>query len=103
MECEDSAVEISAKTDFHGGDEFPLDLELRDERTSDRGTKTLRAIHSLKDCLRTLGQTFAFFIELTQNFESRSLFRQRPLDVSQILFRPGEKILLSLQIFFGCL
>ena len=41
--------------------------------------------------MRTFSQAFAFFIELTQNVQTRSFLRERPLGRGKILFRFGEQ------------
>jgi hypothetical protein len=44
--------------------------------------------------LRTLPETFAFFVKLTQNIETRSFFRQRMPDCGQTFFSVGYELLM---------
>ena len=47
--------------------------------------------------MRALREAFAFFIELTQNVQSRSLLGERPLKDGKILFRFGKQLFFFLQ------
>ena len=62
-------VQISPERHFNRGDKSWLDVELRDERSDDHGTKAFRPIHSVQHGLRTFGQAFTFPVELAQYFE----------------------------------
>ena len=47
-------------------------------------------VQAFQNRLRTLGQTFALFVQLLQNFEARLLFRQRAFNRDQFSLRIGE-------------
>src|SRR5438477_9975982 len=72
-------VQISAKRGFDCRYKFSVHIDLRDEGTDNRVAKTFGIIKSFQDGLRTLGESFAFGVELAQNFEARSLFREGAL------------------------
>src|SRR5439155_54188 len=60
-------VQIPAERRFDRGNKFRIDVHLRDQRTDDRFSKALRIVQAFENCLRTLGQSFALGIKLTQN------------------------------------
>ena len=64
---------------------------MRNEGTNNHLTKFVGIVQTFEDSLRTFSQAFALFIELTQNVQTRSFLRQRPLNRSKILFRFAEQ------------
>ena len=93
-------VQIPAERRFDRGNKFRIDVHLRDQRTDDRFSKALRIVQAFENCLRTLGQSFALGIKLTQNLEGRSFFGESALQRRELVFRSFEKLLLLAQILF---
>ena len=96
-------VQIPTQRRFDRGNKSRIDVDLRDERTNDRFSKALRVVQAFENCPRTLGQSFALGIKLTQNLEGRSFFGESALQRRELVFRSFEKLLLLAQILFRCL
>ena len=96
-------VQIPTQRRFDRGNKSRIDVDLRDERTNDRFSKALWVVQALENCPRTLGQSFALGIKLTQNLEGRSPFGESALQRRELVFRSFEKLLLLAQILFRCL
>ena len=72
-------VQISAERGFDCRNKFGFDIDLGDERTDDRGTIARGIVQAFEHGLRTLGESFTFGVELTQNLKTRSLFGESTL------------------------
>src|ERR1043166_7748132 len=57
---------------------------------------TIRIVQALEHGLRTLHESFAFRVELTQNLEARSFFSENTLQPGELSFRIREQVLLLL-------
>ena len=49
--------------------------------------KLIGIIQTFENSLRTFSQAFAFVIKLTQDVQTRSFLRERPIERRKILFR----------------
>ena len=87
-------MQITAQSGFDRLNEFWINIELRDYRTANRVPEFFRTIDTLEQSLRTFGETFTLFIQLTQYVQPRSLFGECALERGKILFRLNEYLLL---------
>src|SRR5262249_27738743 len=99
----DNRVQISAERGFDRRNKFWIDIDLSNERADDRSTIALGVVQTFEDSLRPLSESFAFGIQLAQNFQTRLLFRERPLRCGKLAFGNGEKVSALPQISFHCL
>ena len=97
---QNNRVQIPPERRFNCGHEFRNDIELGDERAGQGGLNSFRIVQTFQYGLRTLGEAFAFFIELLQNFKARFFFGERPLDRDQTFFGLGKKLPMVVQCFF---
>ena len=77
-----------------------IDIEIRNQSSGQSGLDPRGIIEAFEHRLRTLRETFTFFIELMQNFQARFFFRQRAFEFGQAFFNFGETLLLFAQCFF---
>ena len=70
-------VHVATEGGFERRDVLAVDIEVGNERAGERRSDALGIVQSLQDRLRTLGQAFAFFIQLPQNLEPRLFFGRR--------------------------
>src|SRR6476659_7026254 len=82
-----NAIQITAQPASDGLDEFWINIELRNERTGNRVPEFCGAVDALEQSLRTFREAFAFFIQLTQHLQARSLFGECAMEPGKILFR----------------
>ena len=82
-------MQITAQSGFDRLNEFWINIELRDYRTANRVPEFFRTIDTLEQSLRTFGETFTLFIQLTQKVLFRRneyllLFAKAGLDVDRL-------------------
>ena len=90
-------MQISPQRGFDRRNEFSIDIKMRNKRAGNRVAKFFAIVHALENSLRALREAFAFFIELTQNLQPRSLLGERPLEGGEILFRFGKQLFFFVQ------
>ena len=83
-------MQITAQRSFDRLNEFWINIELCNERTGNRVPEFFRTVDALEQSLRTFGEAFTFFIQLTQHVEARSLFGECAMERGKILFRLSE-------------
>ncbi len=83
-------MQITAQRGFDRLDEFWINIELRNERTGNRVPEFFGTVDALEQSLRTFGEAFTFFVQLTQHVQARSLFGECAMERGKILFRLGE-------------
>src|SRR6476620_8836782 len=91
---QNDGVQITAQRGFDRLDEFWINIELRNERTGNRVPEFCGAVDALEQSLRTFREAFAFFIQLTQHVQARSLFSECAMERGKILFRLRDQFLL---------
>ena len=80
-------MQITAQRGFDRLNEFWINIELRNERTGNRVPEFFGTVDALEQSLRTFGEAFTFFIQLTQHVQARSLFGECAMERGKILFR----------------
>ena len=80
-------MQITAQRGFDGLNEFWIDVELRDQRTGNRVPEFFGIVDALEQSLRTFGESFTLFVQLTQDVQARSFFRECAMQRDKILFR----------------
>src|ERR1043166_7331509 len=60
-------------------------------------------MQALQDSLRTLSETRAFFVKLTQNFKTRFFFCLAALDVCELFLCAGDQLLMLSCLLFASL
>ena len=92
-------MQISTQGSFDCRDKFWIDIEIRNQGSRQSRLDPRGIIKALEHGLRTLGETFTFFVKLTQNFQARFFFRQSAFQFGQAFFSVGEMLLLFAQCF----
>ena len=83
-------MQITAQRGFDRLNEFWINIELRNERTGNRVPEFFGTVDALEQSLRTFGEAFTFFVQLTQHVQARSLFGECAMERGKILFRLSE-------------
>ena len=83
-------VQIPPKRRFDRRNKFSIDIDLTNERTDNQIAKTIGIVQAFEHGLRTLRESFAFRIELTQNLEARFFFGENALQPCELAFSVCE-------------
>ena len=85
-------AQISSERSFNRADKFWIDIQLCHQRAGQARLNSLGILEPFQHCPRTFCQTFAFFVQLLQDIETRFLLGERAFDPDQTFLRLREQL-----------